>query len=232
MSDNALQWLENNGEKARAANSFAEFCDSQGSLGALYKTYTWLERTWKVYKRLGTICWRPPALPDAVSFADVFESVKMVKSVNVPGQPHRYPAGHAYLWCGLSRNVGGDRGWAMPHNSPRRYVMDRAEADAAFEKAYGPGQTSHHARFGKVERWVACAMPRPEHGFTFDSYEIVKREGEFLVLGHYQQYCGDTWIALLDDSTPIESMLSQADRDFIEADRAAELAAWPDAVPA
>lgn len=201
-------------------------------------------RTFKAFRARGLTTYvdRPLALPDAATVADLFEAARFIET---PGGARTHQdslsvlearaGGPGFLFAsGASRgknaapcgHMGGVRSWSPKFLASGENI--RQHTGGAFFASYVKPNDAVRADWEKhVGDPDGKGQGQGAGDFSLGGFEFVERADGVLIIaraggsGIFQR-----WIALLPPGSSLVEIMPQADRDFLAAEMAAEVAAW------
>lgn len=191
--------------------------------------------TFKAFKARGIeFVSKPLPFPSAASAADLFEAARFVPTPEgglyrdqaakllaerTGGEGFVFVSSHRAAEFALSAHMGGKLDWS-PEWLARGERIRRRTGAAKFYGTYARPNAAVLKAWGD---------DMGEGEWALASVEAVKWEsGHVLIIGRSHNGFANRWLALLDPGASLFPLMPQADRDFIEAERAAERAAWGD----
>jgi hypothetical protein len=209
-----LTWLSANQTAALAADTWDAFCDGQGGKGNHYRKYGWLRKHWEFLKARGFLMVRTIQYPNARAYTDLFTEARI--ATKSPGGDWYYLAEHS-IDPGISGSYGGKRGWA----DGRGGTCTHDGAGNRIRSHYGATYYSVYVRVRpdiKVPQFFDSGK---------SSLQAIRHDnGKVLITAESSRFIGSAWLAYLDGTDSLESLLSPADQEFLARERAAEVAAW------
>lgn len=199
-ADECYRLFKKHQAAADASATFTEFYKSAGLNHLEPYAGGWVEKVFRGFKA-GKETYKPLEFPTANKFSDLFTSATLI-----PIDMKQKPAGVVFLGgnAGYAKHLGGRRGWS------ERTPDTRCHYGAKFYGTYVTPCDAVVAVFGKYEY----------------SFEAIRRTDGILITAQPRDYIGSTWLALLDLSEDITTVLDETTQNLIKQEQQAEIDAW------